>query len=375
MPSMTRGPGPAEIGRAVEREDLAVAHGRQVLEPLRSGRAACSPLVGGPARRRSRTGSSIELLRVDVANALPGRLAAPARPSRPSRSQPPARRTCSGTQWPDANGGSSHSRQTTRRAAMPSSRRSRTRFSMRASRSRSISMRPTASSSASAIAPTVEMVLRMPSIDVGSRLTTVVSRVELPDRVGDLAVAHRADVHSSWVRIRSGSRRRERVQVEAVDRAAAVDRRGDTVVDLAAAGIGGAAHVGRSHRDRRRPRPGSRTRGCGRRARRPDRGRRRSPSPRAAARRCACTRRSSRHPADRRRLRSGQGSASLRAWRLRRRSRHPHRRRHPGCRRRGRLEALRLARTWSRTSPSTFGPARCSASSGPTAPARRRRCG
>ena len=49
---------------------------------------------------------------------------------RPSSSQPPARRTCSGTQWPDANGGSSHSRHTTRRGGMPLSRRSSTRFSI-----------------------------------------------------------------------------------------------------------------------------------------------------------------------------------------------------------------------------------------------------
>ena len=45
-------------------------------------------------------------------------------------------------------------------------------------------MSPTASSSASANAPTVEMVLRMPSIECGSRLTTVVSPSMRPDRVG-----------------------------------------------------------------------------------------------------------------------------------------------------------------------------------------------
>ncbi len=36
-------------------------------------------------------------------------------PSWPRRSQPPARRICSGTQWPTTMGGSSHSRPTTRR--------------------------------------------------------------------------------------------------------------------------------------------------------------------------------------------------------------------------------------------------------------------
>ena len=96
-------------------------------------------------------------------------------PDWPSRSQPPARRTCSGTQCPAANGGSSHSRQTTRRGGMPARRRSRERFSIAPRRSRSSSSSPTASSSASAMAPTVEMVLKMPSIDVGSRLTTVMS--------------------------------------------------------------------------------------------------------------------------------------------------------------------------------------------------------
>jgi uncharacterized membrane protein YdfJ with MMPL/SSD domain len=43
------------------------------------------------------------------------------------------------------------------------------------SRSRSVSTRSIAASSASVIAPTVVIVLRMPSIDVGSSDTTVMS--------------------------------------------------------------------------------------------------------------------------------------------------------------------------------------------------------
>ena len=43
------------------------------------------------------------------------------------------------------------------------------------SRSRKSSTSPTASSSASAMAPTVEIVFKTPSIDRGSRLTTLIS--------------------------------------------------------------------------------------------------------------------------------------------------------------------------------------------------------
>ena len=96
---------------------------------------------------------------------------------------------------------------------------------MRARRSRRSSIRPTASSSASAIAPTVEIVLRMPSIDVGSRLTTVAVGVELANRLGDLAVAHRADRAQLLGQDQVGVRGGERVQVELVD---ASCRRGST---------------------------------------------------------------------------------------------------------------------------------------------------
>jgi hypothetical protein len=55
----------------------------------------------------------------------------------PSSSQPPARRTCSGTQWPTANGGSSHSIAATRGGTNPWSRRPTTISSTACSRSRS----------------------------------------------------------------------------------------------------------------------------------------------------------------------------------------------------------------------------------------------
>ena len=57
----------------------------------------------------------------------------------------------------------------------PPSRRAATAASTAPSRSRIDSTRSIASSSASVIAPTVVMVLRMPSIDVGSSETTVMS--------------------------------------------------------------------------------------------------------------------------------------------------------------------------------------------------------
>ena len=119
--------GSAEVRRAVER-----VRPRPCGPPARSstataGRRVFSHSCDGlgqvePARDEQ------QHLGIDLADRVPGRLAAGS-PSAPSRSQPPARRTCSGTQWPEANGGSSHSRPTTRARRPASRRRSRTRFS------------------------------------------------------------------------------------------------------------------------------------------------------------------------------------------------------------------------------------------------------
>ena len=66
-------------------------------------------------------------------------------------------------------------------------------------------MRPTASSSASANAPTVEMELRMPSTLSGSRLTMVGSMPSrwVARRTSSAVTAH--TLHRRWVRMRSGA--------------------------------------------------------------------------------------------------------------------------------------------------------------------------
>ena len=112
--------GPAEVGRSVEREDAARG-GR------RPGPRSPAAAASAPRRRPSRPGGS----RTASAAASRGRPRRPrptssgrdGSPSAPSSSQPPARRICSGTQWPDANGGSSHSSPTTRGDRPPASRR------------------------------------------------------------------------------------------------------------------------------------------------------------------------------------------------------------------------------------------------------------
>ena len=108
--------GPAEVGAAVDGRHVARAD-RGSSVPARSA-AACRATPRRRPRGDSRTASARADLRVDLgdrAHVVSTRRS----PSRPSSSQPPARRTCSGTQWPTANGGSSHSTATTRGAAMP----------------------------------------------------------------------------------------------------------------------------------------------------------------------------------------------------------------------------------------------------------------
>ena len=148
-------------------------------------------------------------------------------PSRPSSSQPPARRICSGTQWPTANGGSSHSSPTTRTGGLAARRAApgHARLDLAADRSRRSATTSTAASSASVIAPTVEIVLKIPSID--GRLERDHGHVGI-DRPGDLvhlAIAHRADraqlLGEDQVRLGGLERR----LVELVERRAAVDRR------------------------------------------------------------------------------------------------------------------------------------------------------
>ncbi len=154
-------------------------------------------------------------------------------PSVPRSSQPPARRTCSGTQCPTANGGSSHSRHATRGGTKPWSRRPTTISSTPCSRSRSPSTTSTAASSASVIAPTVWIELRMPSTDVGSRLITVTSpsrrrATSLTSLVPD--GAHAAQLLGED-QVRLGGR--ERVLVERVQGRVGPHRRLDGLVDPA----------------------------------------------------------------------------------------------------------------------------------------------
>ena len=208
-------------------------------------------------------------------------------PSRPRRSQPPARRICSGTQWPTANGGSSHSRPTTRTGGWPRSRRSATVRLERAEPlpevgddvDRSVlrvGHRPDGRDRVED--PLDRGRLERDDADVG---------VDRPGDLVDLAVpdgAHRAQLLGQD-QVRIG--RLQGGLVELVERRPAVDRLADETVDLARRALGQVVGRAGDRRDRRAPRAASRTRGSRRRARRPARGRTRSRSPTAGARRSA----------------------------------------------------------------------------------------
>ena len=89
---------PAEVGRSVQGEDLVAADRRQLPVPGRTGESA-------PTRSRSRRRWKPH----GISRSISGSTSAIASqsvwtdgsPSAPRRSQPPARRICSGTQWPD----------------------------------------------------------------------------------------------------------------------------------------------------------------------------------------------------------------------------------------------------------------------------------
>ena len=225
MPSIDPRTGPAEVGRAVEREDLA-ARG-----PRRS-----SPNHGRSARPRahsSTVSASVEAarhqhqhLRVDVARPRPRSSRPTARHRRPSRSQPPARRTCSGTQWPDGE------RRVEPLEADDARRRAGRRRAARDTRPRRAPRRSRR---------------RLDQVDGGvlglghradrrDRVEDALDRRRLErddrdvgvDRAGDLvdlAVADRADAAQLLGQDQVGLGGRERLLVERVQRRAAVDRR------------------------------------------------------------------------------------------------------------------------------------------------------
>ena len=156
--------------------------------PSRRPRTARHP--GPPAARRtSRVSSALphlgrlvrveaarrqdELLRIDLADPVPGRPRPSARPPGPAA---PSRRRAGPSRAPSAPtrtaGRATRGRPRGGAGCPPAGARGRGSRSPPAARA-ACSMSPTASSSASANAPTVEIVLRMPSMHVGSRLTMV----------------------------------------------------------------------------------------------------------------------------------------------------------------------------------------------------------
>ena len=151
-----------------------------------------------------------------------------ASPSGPSSSQPPARRICSGTQWPDANGGSSHSRPTTRRAT---GRRVAPRLDLRLDRAEPLAQR---------LDEVDRRVLGLGhGADRADRVEDALDRgrleghdgdvgVDRPGDVVDLAVADRADAAQLLGQDQVGLGGGERLLVERVQRRAAVDGRGDS---------------------------------------------------------------------------------------------------------------------------------------------------
>ena len=232
---------PVDDPRSGTRE-VRPSHRARRRRPRRA--AARSPIHGGtasaaPIRRRSRPGGT---------RTASGR-ASPDRPRRrPPRSSRATSRRRSRAGPSRRRGGSapapSGRRRTADRAirgrrrgplAGRSSRRAATRCSTAPSRSRSDSTRSIAASSTSAIAPTVVIVLRMPSIEVGSSETTVMSASIAPGDLVDLAIADRADAAQLLGEDQVGLGRRERLLVERVERRPAVHRRRDPGVDVARA--------------------------------------------------------------------------------------------------------------------------------------------
>ena len=171
-------------------------------------------------------------------------------PSRPRRSQPPARRICSGTQWPTANGGSSHSRPTTRTGGCPRSRRSARCVSSVLSRSRRLGdhvdrgvlgVGHRADRRDRVEDALDRRRLERHDADVG---------VDRPGHLVDLAVADRADRAQLLGQDEVRVGRLERLLVELVERRAAVDRLADEAIDLTRRALGQVVGRAGDRRDR-----------------------------------------------------------------------------------------------------------------------------
>ena len=100
-PSTIRGPGPREVGRGVDGDDLA----RADRAPARRG---ASRPRDGRSRRRSRTASRSTTSGWAAATSSHEHCSEFS-PAKPSTSSPPANSISCGVQWPAAKGGSSHS--------------------------------------------------------------------------------------------------------------------------------------------------------------------------------------------------------------------------------------------------------------------------
>ena len=229
MPSMTRGPG------RLKYDDPSTAKtwprrtaGRSAYQAGRGARAHSSTVSArwNPQGMRMSISGSTSATASQV-------VSRDRSPSAPSTSQPPARRTCSGTQWPAANGGSSHSRldDPDRRAA--------------ALASRGDGLLDGAQALAQQFDQVERLVLGLGhGADRRDRVEDALDRGRLQrdhrdvgvDRAGhlvDLAIAHRADAAQllGQDEVRLGGR--ERLLVERVQRGPAMHRVGDQPVDVA----------------------------------------------------------------------------------------------------------------------------------------------
>ena len=216
MPSMTRGPGREKSAGAVDREHAALSTARSVVPAL--GPRRPRPLGDRPRQRRTRRASGRGSRgrprgrASQVVSTAPAALLRPAAPSRrragPARGPSGRPRTAGrATRSPRPGAGRSRGRGGRRR----SPRRP-------CSRSRRPSTTSTAASSASVIAPTVWIELRIPSIEAGSRLSTVTSPSRRRATSLTSLVADRAHAAQLLGEDQVGLGRRERRVVELVQR-------------------------------------------------------------------------------------------------------------------------------------------------------------
>ena len=181
---------PAEVRRSVDSEDLAAADGVDLVPERR-------PRSRGPFPDRL-----VEWKPQGIATSISGSTSPDRVPRRLDRSLALASEQLPATGTTDLFRHPVACRERRRRAirarrraaAWPSARRSWTRRSISPSRVRRSSSTSTASSSASVMAPTVEIVLKIPSMLVGSSDTTVMSPPIRRTASFDLPIAHRADV-------------------------------------------------------------------------------------------------------------------------------------------------------------------------------------